>query len=156
MFSKKIQLVAPSATALGIGRISGHLLRFNKQSSDGSGKCNIVMTGAKDDETYGVLYSIEKKDKALLDKSEGGYDEESVSVITESETLTALTYIARTNRVNDLLRPYDWYKDYCLRGALEHGLPDQYVEEHLQTVLADIDPNQHRRDEHLTFLTPSP
>lgn len=156
MLSKKLQLVAPSAKTLGTGRISGYRLRFNKQSDDGSGKCNIVITETETDEVYGVIYAIDEVDSVPLRKSEGGYEEKTVAVVAGNEKLTTLTYVARTNKTDDLLRPYDWYKDYCVHGALEHKLPEEYIREHIQVVPADTDQDQPRRDKHCAFLSPAP
>jgi len=40
MLSARLQERAPSATAIAIGKISGHRLCWHKRSRDGSGKCD--------------------------------------------------------------------------------------------------------------------
>ena len=41
----------------------------------------------------------------------------------------AFTYHANPARIDAALRPFDWYKDYVVRGAREHGLPADYIRE---------------------------
>jgi hypothetical protein len=42
-----------------------------------------------------------------------------------------VTYVA--TRLTDGIRPYDWYLNLVLAGALEHGLPEDYFEEIVAT-----------------------
>jgi hypothetical protein len=52
--------------------------------------------------------------------------------------LEAFTYCA--TQIDDRLLPYDWYKQHVLRGALEHGLPPDYVAAiHAVQTIADPD-----------------
>ena len=48
-------------------------------------------------------------------------------IATSQGTIPCVTYVA--TRINDGLRPYDWYRNLVLAGALEHGLPDAYVDQ---------------------------
>ena len=138
---------APSALFVETGFVKGYRLTFDKVSSDGSGKCDIEITNSSDGRVYGVLYAISKTDKLTLDKVEGlgrGYREEVIDISTPSGTYKATTYLAITKEPT--IKPYDWYKQIVIAGALEHGLPGLYVEG-LKTVDAIPDPDISRRSE---------
>jgi len=120
---------APSARPIGIGYVEGRRLTFNKASEDGSGKCDAEATGKLSDRVYGVMFEIALTDKAALDKAESlgtGYREEYVEVVTGVGQIQLPTYIAIKKKPG--LRPYHWYKAIMVAGAVEHGLPKDYVE----------------------------
>jgi len=142
----------PSAVAVGIGFVSGRRLTFDKVSTDGSGKCDIEVTSNRDNRAYGVLFEIEVAEKPALDYAEGlgeGYREERVEVIAGSNTHEAITYGATSKE--SALRPYHWYKALVVAGAVEHGLPETYVD-CLKTFDSQEDPNEKRRAENESFL----
>ena len=58
-----------------------------------------------------------------------GYFEKEVRIVTEDGECIALTYYANPDRLDSTIRPLDWYKDYVVRGAREHGLPAHYIRE---------------------------
>ena len=66
----------------GAGRaaiLPGHRLVFNKKSADDdSGKANIAAHGGSD--VWGVLYTVSDVDLDKLDKGEGGYRRERLSL----------------------------------------------------------------------------
>ena len=153
MLTRRLRERTPSATALGKCFVSGYRLTFDKVSIDGSGKCTLVPTGNPADRTYGVLFRIDVSEISDLDRAEGlgsGYRRETIEVTTETSSEKALTYIATVART-DLL-PYDWYKEYVVRGASEHGLPAEYINA-LQLVRTNSDPNAKRRAEHFALLS---
>ena len=136
----------PSAKATGTGFITKRRLTFHKLSCDGSGKCDIESTENISDRVYGVLFEIDDSEKGKLDETEGlgrGYDEEPVvDVVTSTNTIKARTYIA--TKKESALRPYHWYKALVISGAIEHGLPEPYVE-WLRTFKSQADPDIKRR-----------
>ena len=146
---------APSAKAVGIGHVQGRRLTFDKVSQDGSGKCDAEATGQDTDRVYGVIFEILSTEKAALDKAEGfgkGYAEECVEVVTGSGRVPAMTYIATNKELG--LRPYHWYKAIVVAGAVEHGLPKDYVE-WLRAFDSFEDPNAGRRAENEALLSAS-
>lgn len=154
MLSKRLRSAkrAPSAVAIGIGFISGRRLTFDKVSSDGSGKCDIMATDNREDKVYGFLFEIIASEKAQLDRAEGlrkGYREEKIEVITLSGPCDAFTYVA--NKKEPALRPYHWYKALVIAGAIEHNLPQPYIE-CLRTFDSKPDPNIKRRAENESLL----
>jgi len=61
-----------------------------------------------------------------------------------------MMYVAK--RKNRLLRPYHWYKEITIAGALEHGLPPGYVE-WLRAVESIEDHDHRRRVAHEALLS---
>ena len=128
-------------------------MTFDKVSTDGSGKCNIEATNDRADRVYGVLFSIEKRESPDLDEAEGlgsGYQKGEVRVVSPGGAQMAVAYIA--DATNSLLLPYDWYKEFVVRGAIEHQLPAVYVRR-LQTTISQRDSNDRRRARNVAILT---
>ena len=143
---------APSARPIGIGYVEGRRLTFDKASEDGSGKCDAEATGKPSDRVYGVVFEIDVTDKAALDKVESlgeGYAEERLEVVTDAGHIHIHTYIAIKKKPG--LRPYHWYKAITVAGALEHGLPKDYVE-WLKTFESCEDPSTERRIKYEALL----
>lgn len=152
MFSRGVQDVVPSAVAIDIGFVQGRRFTFGKVSRDGSGKCDIEVTNNPNNRVYGVLYKINAKDKSNLNNAEGlgtGYSEANVQVVTSTGNYAAATYVASYKEA--MLRPYQWYKALVVAGAVEHGLPNEYVE-WLRTFEAQADSNSARRAEREALL----
>lgn len=143
---------APSAKRVATGFIEGRRLTFDKTSQDGSGKCDAELTGDKKVRVYGVVFEIAEAERKALGKAEGldkGYKEEMVKVVTESGEAEHMTYIA--TRKESALRPYRWYKALAIAGAIEHGLPKDYIE-WIRTVESVEDPNAERRAKNEALL----
>ena len=143
----------PSADQVGTGMLAEHVLAFRKESDDRSGKCDIP-AGKPEDVVHGVVFRIASSERQRLDKAEGqgkGYDVAEVKIATSQGTIPCVTYVA--TRINDGLRPYDWYRSLVLAGALEHGLPDAYVNQIAQTpAMPDPRPGRETRQEALRAL----
>ncbi len=131
----------PRAEKHCVAKLDGHQLRWHKRSIDRSGKCDILPTGNARDLVYGVVYRMSHAEKLELDVYEGagtGYERRDISVTALSgESIDVFTYFAL--EVNQWLRPYHWYKEHVLRGALEHALPPHYVEHIRATPSIDDD-----------------
>lgn len=152
MLSRRIQDAASSAVAIDIGFIQGHRFTFGKVSRDGSGECDIEATNNQKNRVYGVLYEINVKDKSNLNDAEGlgTYSEANIQVVTSAGNCIAATYVARYKEAASL-RPYQWYKALVIAGAVEHGLPNEYLE-WLRTFEAQADSNGARRAESEALL----
>jgi len=119
----------PSAKAIGTGYVEGRRLAFDKVSEDGSGKCDAERTDRPTDRVHGVVFDVALTEKDALEKVEGlgkGYSQETVRVITPRGVVEAMTFVA--TRKDPSLRPYRWYKELVVAGAVEHDLPAEYVE----------------------------
>jgi len=113
---------------MGAAFLERFVLRWNKRSKDGSGKCSIEETGRREDFVWGVLYELNPADKIELDKCEGlgsGYGERRVAVSSQGKTLSVFAYYATS--VDPIVRPYRWYRELVVAGAREHGLPEEYI-----------------------------
>jgi cation transport regulator ChaC len=113
----------------GAGRgalLVGYRLRFNKQSTDGSGKANVE--AHEGSQVCGVLYSVPDADLKLLDDGEVGYHRLRLRVRTgDNVDEESWVYVATTPSNEPSLPPYTWYKRFIVEGAREHHLPDEYV-----------------------------
>ena len=149
MLTARLRERAPSATAIGIGQLEGHALRWDKHSwRDGSGKCDAEFTGQQSDVVWGVVFELDPEDKPALDQAEGlgnGYMEKVVNIWTEAGPTTAVTYLATDKDAS--LRPYHWYKALVIAGAREHGLPPSY-RSRLELVVTVSDPDPMRASIH--------
>jgi gamma-glutamylcyclotransferase len=96
---------------------------------------------------WGVVFEIDSRDKADLDKAEGlgnGYDEKQVDLVDSTKRcVRAWMYVASESHKNPSLRPYSWYVRFVLEGARQHGLPADYLAL-LQQVQSVEDPNRQR------------
>src|SRR5260370_38877209 len=110
MLTARLRERVPSATAIGIGQLVGHALRWDKRSwRDGSGKCDAEATSRKGDVVWGVVFELDREDKPALDKAEGlggGYMEKMVNGLTEAGPVTAVTSSATDKEPS--LPPYHW------------------------------------------------
>jgi len=115
----------PNARPVKVARLRGFKMVFNKVSIDGSAKANLVPSDGVF--TWGVLYQLHPDDFQVLDRYEGGYDRIEIAVETQDgQTVTAWTYIS--DNITDDMRAYGWYKELLVKGAEEHGLPQDYIE----------------------------
>ncbi len=131
MNTERITERCSSSCFISRAKISGYKLVFNKRSKDKSGKANLVHTGDKS-LVWGVIFDISEDQKPLLDAAEGlgrGYDEYKLQVINDLEQeIECVCYIATDPKyLDDNLKPYDWYRDFCLLGAKEHNLPEEWI-----------------------------
>lgn len=147
MSTARLQARMPSCKPLGLATLPGHALRFHKASKDNSGKCNAFATP---DGSYviGVLFSFDPAERAALDKAEGagkGYESTMVTVTNDKgRRRKVLTYLATPEAIDDSLKPYSWYKAYVCAGGEEHGLPREYMAQHIESVEAIEDPDSAR------------
>lgn len=119
----------PRAEVHRVATLAGHRLCWHKNGRDRSGKCDIRFTGDAADIVYGVIYLMTHAESLELDRYETadfGYGRKQVEVeLLDGGNLEAFTYFARD--IAEHQRPYDWYKEHVLRGAIEHGFPSHYI-----------------------------
>ena len=157
MLEERLARRCPSAKRVGVALATGHQVRFDKVGRDASAKATIFNTGNSAHRVYGVVFEIDIADLASLDDAEGdGYarlDDFVVTMIDDQTRLIASTYMARPNALDTTLKPFDWYRDLCLAGAVEARLPADYIKQLSQVdVTTDPQPDRPRRIEALDVL----
>ncbi len=136
----------PSARLLGPVCLPGCRLVFHKIGMDDSGKCDLLETGYPNDTAWGALYRMDERDRPALDAAEGpGYVSRPFPVLHDGEQVEAMTYLARPERQDPGICPFDWYRDLVLLGARMNRFPGHYLAfiEQVPTV-ADPDPERGR------------
>ena len=152
MLPRRIEQRLGQCQLTGVVSLGGYALHFHKRGGDGSGKCDAYQTGISTDTLYGVVYSLTRPQKNMLDDFEGpGYASQYVSVNAGASVLTACAYVARTEHVETTLRPFGWYKSIVLAGARVHGLPAHYIAR-IAAVESLPDPDPGRDSHHLAML----
>ena len=147
MLNQRLLARTPSARVHGTGYVSHRRLTFSKTSDDGSGKCDMEITGDPADRVQGVLFWIDRAEKPALDQAEAlgqGYAETMVDVITDTGTEQALAYVASAGATDPARQPYHWYKSLVVAGAIQHRLPIDYTAR-LRVVQSQADPLPRRR-----------
>lgn len=124
MSSVRLRSRIPSVKVVDQAYLKDRKVLFNKRSTDGSGKANLVESPG--DVTWGVLYEMNDSDVEQLDRIEKGYQRIKIRVWQpDGETLEAVTY--QSTQLTDDPIAYDWYKDLLITGAREHHLPQDYI-----------------------------
>jgi gamma-glutamylcyclotransferase len=149
MLTARIHSRCRGTKAIGRASLAGYTLRFDKRSSDGSAKCAIHSTSNPHDIVHGVLFEVPQAQVCRLDAAEGEgteYERRPVRVEVENgEVVPAETYFAKEAKIDAAAKPYDWYLDLVIAGALTHELPETYVAA-LRNVQAKPDPHLKRPD----------
>ena len=150
MSLRRLTARVPSASRIGIARLTGFRLAFHKIGRDGSAKCDITI--CHDSRVHGVLFAIAPDDRPRLDACEDlgrGYAVRWVEVEREDgRRLTAFTYVALLR--DPTLRPYRWYHRHVIEGAVENRLPTAYLAQ-LRAVETIDDPDARRHARELSL-----
>lgn len=129
MSLRRLRARTPSAKRINKGILEEHRLVFHKSGRDNSAKCNARHTGDPEHFVFGVLYEIHPEEKPALDKVEGfgfGYEIKDVLIrLDDGSLVEAFTYFA--TRIDESLKPFDWYKQHVIIGAKENALPEDYI-----------------------------
>lgn len=131
MSTKRITERCSSSRFITRAYVTGLKLALNKKGKDGSGKANLV-TACDKSIVWGVIFDISEDQKPLLDKAEGlgkGYDMFQLGAISDTGgKIQCQCYIAKDPKfLDNNLRPLDWYGEFCLSGAKEHRLPQEWI-----------------------------
>ena len=112
-----------------VGKLENYQMVFNKKARGGSATANIRLAPGK--MVYGVLYKIPEAALRNLDRFEGVPEHyrriEVTATDGQGNTIPAQAYIA--TKVEKGLRPAAHYLQTILKGAGEHALPAEYIEE---------------------------
>ena len=108
-----------------IARLADYRVVFNMR--EGLEVFANIMPGG--DGVVGVLYRLTHKALDRMDLHEQGYRRERVQLSLQNGELTeAVTYIAHPANVADGGRPSVEYLRTIVRGARQHGLPEEYIQ----------------------------
>ena len=163
LFTRRLQERTPSAAVIAVGRLREYVLRFHKVSKRNglpeSAKCDAWATGDPTESIWGAVYEIAAGEISKLNSAEGlghGYDKKDVQVECEGgAVIDAFTYyVADGQYIDSALKPFAWYKEYVVKGAIEHNLPSEYVDG-IRDVPDCLDPDEDRRSGHEQFLADS-
>lgn len=117
-----------SARPVGTVELPGYVLEFNKIGGDDSGKGNLRHTGRPIDLAFAVIYSLDARQKPLLDRIEGpGYRVHWWRVQFGKQRLRCFVYLADERAIDETIKPYDWYRDLIWSGADFHRFPTAYI-----------------------------
>ncbi|NNC89138.1 MAG: hypothetical protein HKN82_11825 [Akkermansiaceae bacterium] len=64
---------------------------------------------------------------------------------------SAHTYLASAGATSPTLKPFSWYRDLVVAGAVYHSFPAPYIAG-LRAVVASEDHDEHRADRHAGIL----
>jgi cation transport regulator ChaC len=114
-----------------VGRIVGYRLRFNLEGRPKGKAAPANICPDADQEVWGVLYKITRRDMLRLDSTEGvpgrGYQPTWLTAVdVDGNPLTAIAYVA-TGKESDGT-PSHRYISLLRDGARFHGLPEHWVE----------------------------
>lgn len=144
----------PSANLVATAHLDGYRLTFEKRSNDGSSKCNIVKSDVGSESVHGAIYSLDAAHRQLLDKFEGlgiGYTDTRIEFGHQGQVFDCFTYLAKPSHIEGDLRPYHWYKEIVVLGAVYLGFPASYVNT-IAAVDSMDDPDESRRQEHAALV----
>lgn len=126
----------PSAKKIGIGRLEGYSLRFNRRGTyRNSGVASVEKAN---DEVLGVVWEIKSSDIAILTKIEdpAAYDRETIEVMfDDGRTQPCITYIAK--KQDNFIAPESDYLELIINGAKEAGINETYINRLRNTPLKD-------------------
>ena len=124
---------------LGPARLDDYRLAFTRPSQRWGGGAADVLP-ARGDSVWGVLYEIDTAVQIVLDEKEGlgiAYQHLDCIAWWEGEhQYPALTYTV-IDKADPELHPSPAYKQTLLEGALENGLPADYLAFLLKIEMAD-------------------
>lgn len=153
----RLQSRIGNVNTIGQAVLCNYKLIFNKISKDKSGKASIEFTNNSQDSVWGIIVSIDEKQKKQLDRYEGlgsGYIEKKVSVKIDEVTDEVMAYIAKDDCKDNSLKPFDWYKGFIVLGAIEHNLPSGYLNQ-LKNIAYDTDNDFERSEENWKIIKSS-
>ncbi len=152
MSSARIRSRIQTVKTLGVAHLKNYELQFHKIGSDGTAKCNITFCSNNDAFVYGILYELPNDAKKRLDKIEGvgqGYAHKEIELVLDDNcNYRAETYIALITAPN--LFPFYWYKYHVLFGAMEHELPQSYIN-NIEKIKSIPDANKPRQQMELSI-----
>ncbi|XP_013772168.1 gamma-glutamylcyclotransferase-like [Limulus polyphemus] len=127
LFTQRIQINNPKACHHTIGKLQNYRLEFFGYSPEWRGATASVVESNRS-EVWGVVWKIPLSELNNLDRQEGSYDVCQVPIVThEGHILQCRTYQLKS-ATGEIGKPSRVYKACMVQGAIEHNLPQHYVE----------------------------
>ena len=127
----------PSAKFVAIGKVLGRKFVYSQESKVWKGGVADIVPESENSAVWGVLYRLKKSDEATMDKQKGInkadplYEKIKINVLVngQSTPTIATTYaIVSSKRVKTGVAPSIQYRDCLIRGAIQQGLPNEYID----------------------------
>nr|XP_054931284.1 gamma-glutamylcyclotransferase-like [Dermacentor andersoni] len=132
MWSHRMHICNPSAKFFDTAVLEGYYVGFVDYFKSWQGAAAILKKNAERT-THGVLWTLPKGDIQNLDRQEREYEAADVTVkLPSGDKVVCRTYFYHTSRPGKEDIPSLLYKAVIVAGAIEHKLPDSYVQELLK------------------------
>jgi gamma-glutamylcyclotransferase len=130
MLTERLAARCPSAEPLGRAEAPGFFVSYCLGSPDGSAKAGL--RPAEDESVWGVLFSLNRSERAVLDGFEGApilYARTEIEVFPDGSSAPALavTYLPQPAHIVSNRLPYAWYRALCVGGARQHRLAERSI-----------------------------
>jgi cation transport regulator ChaC len=110
-----------------LARLADYRLAFNKQGRGGGVFANIMPCPGE--QVIGVAYRCSPATLDTMSEYEIGYERQVVTVaLDDGPSIEAVTYVAMKGSVVDDACPSPPYLERIVKGAAQHGLPEDYIE----------------------------
>jgi len=138
MLKERIQINDPDAKPYAAAKMDGYKLDFNYRSTRWQGAVATVVESPESC-VWGVVWIKHNSTIASLDEQEGVHLEIYKPIFvevttTEGEVLKCRCYQQITELEEDR-RPSAVYKNVMVRGARENGVPEDYINNELITII---------------------
>lgn len=164
MSRARLEMRVGPTVLLGCARADRYDLRFHKRGKDGSGKCDAYFTDDEAHSMYGAVFELTDEQAVVLDGFEGAdYERKAIEVTLLSppedrgaagDTCDVDAYIVRPNAIVPGLSPFSWYHAFVLTGAIDAGLPTDYIDV-IRGIDCIVDPDRARHAENEAILNAS-
>lgn len=147
---RRLEARIGSTRLVGVVRLPGWSLSFDKRGGDGSAKANLHAAPGTEAVAYAAAYDLTIDQLAMLDVFEGcgrGYETFPMTVGIDSERVQAFTYLVPSQWVSGTMLPFDWYVDLIVSGARFHDFAPAYIDQIArQAAREDPDPGRARAE----------
>jgi len=129
LLTERIRINNPSARKVAIAKLMNYRLDFTLYGKSWHGAAATVVEDSNC-HVWGVVWQLDKKDIANLDRQEFGYDPITFTVETDAgQKLECRSYVVSGTPAILDKRPSQVYKNVIIKGATEHRLPPEYIEQ---------------------------
>ncbi|XP_037288484.1 gamma-glutamylcyclotransferase [Rhipicephalus microplus] len=129
MWSRRIHICNPTAKFFDIGELEGYYIDFFDYFESWRGASAALQKGPGRI-AHGVVWTVPKEDIHNLDRQESDYEGVDVTVkLSSGEDAVCRTYVYGRTKAGKRDLPSLFYKAVIVAGAVEHQLPEAYVQE---------------------------